>query len=221
MRFHIDTRSAAQADEGSTFDFRNTLSVAGSFGWGPWGVSASMQNTIGYVSTSQTQTTEEMNVDLDLNSSVELVFRTDQVPLNRLASAGQTARILANSRNPETEARLDSEERRARRDTQRQTEQGRRTSLRELTTPPLLPRHDPARLAQFRPQRKPGVEQPVVLAEPRLGRVAVEVGLAEQGLPVRVREPGARLRLRQHAQPPWLVLVQRYKQPRPRRMVSS
>ena len=65
MRFHIDTRSAAQADEGSTFDFRNTINAAGSFGWGPWGVSASMQNTIGYVSTSQTQTTEEMNVDLD------------------------------------------------------------------------------------------------------------------------------------------------------------
>ena len=89
MRFHIDTRSAAQADAGSTFDFRNQVSASGSFGFGPWGVSASITNTIGYVSTQRTQTTEEMNTDLDLNSSVELVFRTDQVPLNCMANASQ------------------------------------------------------------------------------------------------------------------------------------
>ncbi|MCB0208151.1 MAG: hypothetical protein KDJ52_02400 [Anaerolineae bacterium] len=135
MRFHIDTRSAAQADEGSTFDFRNTINAAGSFGWGPWGASASMQNTIGYVSTSQTRTTEEMNVDLDLNSSVELIFRTDQVPLNRLASADQATRILATSRNPQEEARIDSAERGAGRSTQRQADESRRSGLSQLTNP--------------------------------------------------------------------------------------
>ena len=40
MRFHIDTRSAAQDDRGSRFDFRNTINAPGSFGFGPWGVSA-------------------------------------------------------------------------------------------------------------------------------------------------------------------------------------
>ena len=64
MRFHIDTRSVANDDRGSRFDFQNQLNVAGSFGAGPWGVSASMQNTIGYVSTERTQTTEEMNTSV-------------------------------------------------------------------------------------------------------------------------------------------------------------
>ena len=45
MRFHIDTRSAAQDDKGSTFSEQNTLSGSGNFGLGPWGASASMTNT--------------------------------------------------------------------------------------------------------------------------------------------------------------------------------
>ena len=56
MRFHIDTRSAAadgRAAARSTC--RTKINGAGSFGVGPWGVSASMQNTIGYVSTQQTR----------------------------------------------------------------------------------------------------------------------------------------------------------------------
>lgn len=130
MRFHIDTRSAAQADSGSTFDFRNTMSGSGRFGLGPWGASASMRNTIGYVSTSQTQTTEEMNTDLDLNSSVEIIFRTDQVPLNRMADATQATKILAKSRNPAEEQRLYNQEQGQRRSASRQTEATRRTALR-------------------------------------------------------------------------------------------
>jgi hypothetical protein len=117
MRFHIDTRSAATDDRGSQFDVRNTMSASGSFGYGPWGASASMSNTIGFVSTQKTQTTEEMNTDLDLNSSVELVFKTDYVPLDRLAGREQVDRIKVNTLNPEseikaaTEARKDREKR--------------------------------------------------------------------------------------------------------------
>ena len=106
MRFHIDTRSAAQEDRGSQFDFRNTINAAGSFGFGPWGVSASMTNTIGYVSTEKTQSTEEMNTELDLNSSVELVFKTDYLPLERMAGQGQIDRIKVNTLNPDAEAKL-------------------------------------------------------------------------------------------------------------------
>jgi hypothetical protein len=36
-----------------------------------------MTNTIGYVTTQRTQTTEEMNTGLDVNSSVELYLKTD------------------------------------------------------------------------------------------------------------------------------------------------
>lgn len=114
MRFHVDTRSAAQADEGSSFDLRNQINAAGSYGFGPWGVSASMSNTIGYVSTQRTQTTEEMNTDLDLNSSVEINFKSDYLPLNRLAGPGQADAIRANSRNPEAEAAAATQARTAR-----------------------------------------------------------------------------------------------------------
>jgi hypothetical protein len=104
MRFHIDTRSAAQEDRASRFDFRNQANAAGSFGAGPWGVSASMSNTVGYVNTQRSTSTEEMNTDLDLNSSVEINFKSDYLPLNRMTSPGQAERIRGNTLNPEAEA---------------------------------------------------------------------------------------------------------------------
>lgn len=105
MRFHIDTRSAANSEEGSRFDFQNKAEASGKFGVGPWGVEAKMTNTIGYCSTSRDQTTEEMNTELDLNSSVELYFKTDYVPLDRLAGVGQVDRIKVNTLNPDAEAK--------------------------------------------------------------------------------------------------------------------
>jgi len=136
MRFHIDTRSAAQEDRGSTFDWTNQLNVAGSYGFGPWGVSASMSNTIGYVSTQRTQTTEEMNTDLDLNSSVEINFKSDYLPLNRLASADQVGRIRANTRNPDAEEAKAAEEARAKRAASAAAgDEARRSSLDRILTP--------------------------------------------------------------------------------------
>jgi hypothetical protein len=88
MRFHIDTRSALQEDSGSTLDVKNQLKAKAKGGLLGWGASAEMTNTIGYVSTQKTQATEEMNTDLDLNSSVEILFRSDQLPLDRLAAPG-------------------------------------------------------------------------------------------------------------------------------------
>ena len=142
MRFHIDTRSAAQDDKGSTIDFRNQINAAGSYGAGPWGVSASMTNTIGYVSTQQTQTTEEMNTDLDLNSSVELNFKTDYLPLDRLSGKDRVDLIKANSLNPEAEAKITAEARTARekRLTQRESsESARRAELGKILKPPDPP----------------------------------------------------------------------------------
>jgi hypothetical protein len=114
MRFHIDTRSAANSDEGSRFDLQNRTEASGKFGGGPWGVEAKMTNTIGYVSTQRNQTNEEMNTDLDLNSSVELYFKTDYVPLDRLAGAGQVDRIKVNTLNPDAEEKTALEARKER-----------------------------------------------------------------------------------------------------------
>jgi hypothetical protein len=138
MRFHIDTRSMAQDDRGSRFDLTNQINAAGSYGLGAWGVSASMSNTIGYVSTQRMQTTEEMNTDLDLNSSVEVIFKSDYLPLNRLATNDQVSRIRENSRNPEAETQTGQQARDARIAAQIANETARRTSL-DLTRGSVAP----------------------------------------------------------------------------------
>jgi hypothetical protein len=144
MRFHIDTGSAAQADSGSQLDLRNTTSASGSFGYGPWGASASMTNTIGYVTTQKTQTTEEMNTDLDLNSSVELIFKTDYLPLDRLAGRDQVDRIKVNTLNPEAEEKAATETRSAREKRIAESEAGRRASLDKAIAPPPAAPSGPA-----------------------------------------------------------------------------
>jgi hypothetical protein len=139
MRFHIDTRSAAADDRGSTFDVRNEAEASGRLGFGPWGMDAKVKNTIGYVSTQRTQTTEEMNTDLDLSSSVELVFKTDYLPLDRLAGQGQVDRIRVNTLNPDAELRAATEERRARRESQATAERTRASDLNTRLTPQAPP----------------------------------------------------------------------------------
>lgn len=137
MRFHIDTHSAAQQDRGSQFDFRNTLNAAGSFGYGPWGASATMSNTVGYVSTEKTQTAEELNTSLDLNSSVELVFKTDYLPLERLAGKEQTDRIKVNTLNPVEELKADAAAREKREQRIAASSKEGRSSI-EIKPPPVI-----------------------------------------------------------------------------------
>ena len=38
MRFHIDTRSAANSEDASRFDFQNKVEASGKLGFGPWGM---------------------------------------------------------------------------------------------------------------------------------------------------------------------------------------
>ncbi|MDB5915632.1 MAG: hypothetical protein JWP22_4307 [Ramlibacter sp.] len=103
MRFHIDTRSAANRDHGTQTGMQNRVRAGGSFGVGPWGASAEVENTISFVSTDRQQTSEEINTSADLNSSVELHFHTDAVPLNRLAAQAQADRVRSASLNPDHE----------------------------------------------------------------------------------------------------------------------
>jgi hypothetical protein len=103
MRFHIDATSAAEDERGSRFDLEHESEAAMRAQFGPWGAAARMKNTIGYVSTERTVTEEAINAELDLDSSVELVFRTDYVPLERLAGADEVERIQLNSINPAAE----------------------------------------------------------------------------------------------------------------------
>jgi hypothetical protein len=125
MRFHLDTRSAANDESASKFSEENKASVKANY----WGVEMAMQNTIGYVSTQKEQSSEEMNTDLDLNSSVELVFKTDYLPLDRLAGKGQVDRIKVNTLNPDAEEKTASQERQARLQSARTADAARNKSL--------------------------------------------------------------------------------------------
>jgi hypothetical protein len=138
MHFHIDTSSGAKSDEGSRFDWENRFDTSGHVNVGVWGADAHMTNTIGYVSTERNQTTEEMNTDLDLSSSVELIFRTDYLPLERMAGPGQVDRIKVNTINPQAEADALTKARIQRADQARQDDQARLSALdRELAPSPL------------------------------------------------------------------------------------
>ena len=140
MRFHIDTRSAAASDVGSSFDTRTSTDASAGAKFGPWGIEAKVQSTIGYVSTNRSQTTEEMNTDLDLASNVELIFKTDYVQLDRLAGGPTQERIRVNAMNPEAEAKLAAEDRKARRTSDDAAETARATRMNEgLARPGALP----------------------------------------------------------------------------------
>jgi hypothetical protein len=145
MRFHIDTRSLAQQDRGSRSEFGLQTSGSGSFGVGAWGASASIQANVAYVSTERSQTTEEMNTALDLSSGVEVVFRSDYVPLERLATGASVERIRLNSRNPEAEESIAAKERQDRAQRQSAAEDQRRRDT------PLTPSTAPAKPAAGSP----------------------------------------------------------------------
>lgn len=144
MNFHIDARSAAAEDRASSFDLRNETSVGGGASFGPWGASASVRNTIGYVTTGSASTTEEMNASANLGSSVELLFRSDYVPLTRLAGVEDIERIRVNSLNPQAEFGDRAAADRDRLAGQRLAEDGRRRELREQLAAPRAPLPQPA-----------------------------------------------------------------------------
>nr|WP_246119353.1 hypothetical protein [Aliikangiella coralliicola] len=137
MRFHIDTRSAASEDRGREFGMQNRVRASGSFGVGPWGASAEVENNISYVSTQRSQRTEEINTDLELNSSVELNFRTDYLPLNQMAASAQAERIRQASLNPTPTTDTTANNRAVRQREQRAAEQQRAQRISNLTPPAM------------------------------------------------------------------------------------
>jgi hypothetical protein len=158
MRFHIDTRSTASDESGSRFNVENESSAKANY----WGVEMAMKNTIGYVSTQKQQSSEEMNTDLDLNSSVELVFKTDYLPLDRMAGKGQADRIKVNTINPDAEEKLASQERQARLQGARAADTARDNSTDALLKPaapaPSSPAPPPS--APAKPPPAGGPKQP-------------------------------------------------------------
>ncbi|MEZ5426048.1 MAG: hypothetical protein R2747_07280 [Pyrinomonadaceae bacterium] len=97
MGFHIDTTDRLQQEKATDLDFR--ASAAGSFGFGPWSVSAS--TSVSYVSSSRQKSDSEMNVDANLTGEVEIHFKSDYFPLNRFADTAAIGRIQSHTAVPE------------------------------------------------------------------------------------------------------------------------
>lgn len=171
MRFHIDAASAAAEQRHSGFDTRTTIGASASGGFGLWSASASVNSTIGYVQTTDVQTREDVNASADVTSSVELHFRTDQVPLDRIASQQTVQRLQLNTLAPERELQIAAETERARIaarqavDTARATRPAPPAPIRDGTTPtpgppagtaaPKTPEKTPEKVPEKVPEKPP------------------------------------------------------------------
>jgi hypothetical protein len=212
MNFHIDATSAATNDRGSQFDLHNTTNASVNAKFGPWGAEAKVQNTIGYVTTDRTQTTENMHTDVNLSSGVELVFRTDYVPLTRLAGVQDVERIRVNTINPDAEAARIASDRTARLTAESADEAARAARLDAgLRPPPSPPTPTPApapaaapaaaQPAASRPAptggtaagapAAPGHSAPAAGAQPPAGGAGARPAAAGDSAPANTPAPGA------------------------------
>jgi hypothetical protein len=97
MGFHIDTSDVLHQEKATDFDFR--AAAAGSFGFGPWSVSAS--TSVSYVTSNRQTSDSQINVEADLTGEVEIHFKSDYFPLERFANSGSIGRIQGNTAVPE------------------------------------------------------------------------------------------------------------------------
>jgi hypothetical protein len=102
MDMRVDTRSALAQQRARREETDVDVGVAGQVGMGMWGASA--HTNVGYnqIQSEHATSREEIDTRAGLRSSVDLAFRTDQIPLDRMASRSQRARLDANSRVPVT-----------------------------------------------------------------------------------------------------------------------
>ncbi len=106
MNFHIDTRDTATAKSASQFDMKNEARVGTGGGLVSWfgGFNAEMKNSIAYVSTQSREATDEVNVQANMSSEVEIKFKSDYFPMERLATPAMLSAIQGNTPNPTANA---------------------------------------------------------------------------------------------------------------------
>jgi len=91
MDLRVDAQSASAEAKAQRDDWRFNAGASGGFGNGIWSAQASASTSIGQVKSDAQMTNEQIGVRAGLRSSVDLAFRTDQVPLDRVAS--RSARV--------------------------------------------------------------------------------------------------------------------------------
>jgi len=97
MGFHIDTTDRAHEEHATDLDAR--VAASGSYGFGPWSVSASM--SVAYVSSTRATSDAEINTSTDLTGEVELHFKSDYFPVERFANKQTLGAIQGNTAVPD------------------------------------------------------------------------------------------------------------------------
>ncbi|HEX3455974.1 MAG TPA: hypothetical protein VHS03_15225 [Gaiellaceae bacterium] len=96
MGFRIDAHDHATAQTASEFDEQNTTAASGWFGFG----GAATVNTVTYVSSTKKDSSDDLNVQADLTGEVDLRFKSDYLPLERMATPQMIGAIQGNTPNP-------------------------------------------------------------------------------------------------------------------------
>lgn len=102
MDMRVDTRSAQNTQQARREELDIDSGASAQMGMGMWGASAHLNVGYNKVQADSSSTNEEIATRAGLRSSVDLAFRTDQIPLDRMASRSQRARLDANARVPAT-----------------------------------------------------------------------------------------------------------------------
>jgi hypothetical protein len=96
MGFHIDAHDYGSAATASEFDESNYSAATGWFGFGG-GASA---NSVTYVTSTKKDSNDAINLTTDLTGEVELRFKSDYLPLERMATPQMIGAIQGNTPNP-------------------------------------------------------------------------------------------------------------------------
>ena len=96
MGFHIDAHDYGRAQTASQFDETNVSAVTGWFGFGGGG----SVNATTYVTSTKKDSTDALNLQTDLTGEVDLRFKSDYLPLERMATPQMIGAIQGNTPNP-------------------------------------------------------------------------------------------------------------------------
>ena len=102
MGFRIDTSDTGRVQSASQFDFKNETTASYGGGLSSWfgGPEIKTKNTVVYVSSTKKDSSDSIDVHADLTGEVDLKFKSDYFPLNRLATPQMLAAIQGNTPNP-------------------------------------------------------------------------------------------------------------------------
>jgi hypothetical protein len=108
MDLRVDARSINEQISRDRTDFSMSAGASGSFGVGAWGASARMDTSFAKVHAEDNLQRDEVSLRAGLRSSVDLAFRTEQVPLDRVAGPAQRVKLDLNARVPVSVAEQNS-----------------------------------------------------------------------------------------------------------------